>query len=142
MQPLSPKTQEWVRRWLRKADGDLRAGGKPAEPAEFSPEVAFRCQQAAGKHFEARLAAEEREPPRTHDLEKLLYLAADFDAITSDDERLVTALTPRAVLARYPANEDEDEPGVSEWLGAARHFRDRLRPLLAQASAAGPYPAN
>ena len=142
MQLLSPENQQWVQRWLRKADSDLRAAEKLAESPEFFSEVAFHAQQAAGKYLKAWLAAELQVPPRTHDLEKLLYLVAEFTGITADDERLATFLTPYAVLSRYPADEDEDELSVSELLVAAHHFRDRLRPLLAEASATGPYRAN
>lgn len=142
MQPLSADDQQWLQRWLRKADGDLRAAEKLAESPEFFSEVAFHCQQAAEKYLKACLAAKLEEPPRTHDLEKLLYLVAEFTDIIAEDERLATFLTPYAVLSRYPADEDEDEPAVSELITAAQYFRDRFRPMLAQASNTGPYPAN
>ncbi|RSK37330.1 HEPN domain-containing protein [Hymenobacter metallilatus] len=142
MQQLSPDSQQWVQRWLRKADGDLRAAEKLAESPEFFSEVAFHCQQAAEKYLKAWLTAEQRLPPRTHDLEKLVYMVADFTPLGSDDERLATFLTPYAVLSRYPADDDDSEPAVSELLSAAYHFRDRFRPALAEASNTGPYPAN
>lgn len=142
MQQLSPDHQHWVQRWLAKADSDLRAAEKLAESSEFFSEVAFHCQQAAEKYLKAWLIAKQQQPPRTHDLEKLVYLVADFLPLVPDDERLATFLTPYAVLSRYPADEEDDEPAVRELLSAAYHFRNRLRPLLAQVSDMGPYPAN
>ena len=142
MPPLSQDEQQWIGQWLRKADGDLRAAEKLAESPEFFSEVAFHCQQAAEKYLKAWLTAEQHEPPRTHDLEKLVYLVADFMAIVPDDERLATFLTPYAVLSRYPNDDDNDEPAVAELLQAAYHFRNRFRPSPAQASNTRPYPAN
>jgi len=98
-----PDGPEPVRRWTKKAEGDLRAArlllaANPPEPDA----VAFHAQQAVEKYLKAYLAHLGVDPPRTHDLITL------FDLIAPHDDRLeplresARPLSPLAVQVRYP----------------------------------------
>lgn len=129
MQPLNALEKDVLRQWLRKADGDLRAAERLADAPEGYDAVAFHCQQAAEKYLKARLAVTGEDPPRTHDLLRLLYLfqaAETFSALETDMAKL---LTPFGVAIRYPGD-GEEEPPVADLLEAARRFRDKLRPAV------------
>ena len=98
-----PEGPEPVRRWTKKAEGDLRAArlllaANPPEPDA----VAFHAQQAVEKYLKAYLVHLGVDPPRTHDLITL------FDLIAPHDDRLeplresARPLSPLAVQVRYP----------------------------------------
>lgn len=131
MQPLNALEKDLLRQWLRKADGDLRAAERLADAPEDFDAVAFHCQQAAEKYLKARIALTGEDPPRTHDLRRLLLALQRVETFTAPEETMADLLTPFGVAIRYPG--DDDEPPVVALLTAARHFRDRLRPTIAAA---------
>lgn len=98
-----PDGAEPVRRWTKKAEGDLRAARLllAADPPEPDA-VAFHAQQAVEKYLKAYLVHLGVDPPRTHDLITL------FDLIAPHDDRLeplresARPLSPLAVQVRYP----------------------------------------
>ena len=128
MQPLNPLEKDLLRQWLHKADGDLRAAERLADAPEDFDAVAFHWQQAAEKYLKVRLAVMGLEPPRTHDLRRLLLALQPFEVFAVAEETMADLLTPFGVAIRYPG--EDDEPPVMELLVAARHFRDRLRPTI------------
>lgn len=128
MQPLNSLEKDLLRQWLRKADGDLRAAERLADAPEDFDAVAFHCQQSAEKYLKARLALTGEDPPRTHDLRRLLVALQRIETFTPSEETMADLLTPFGVSVRYPS--DDDEPPVVELLAAARHFRARLRPTI------------
>ena len=128
MQPLNALEKDLLRQWLRKADGDLRAAERLADAPEDYDVVAFHCQQAAEKYLKARLAITGEDPPRTHDLRRLLLVLQQVESFTAQETGMANLLTPFGVAIRYPG--EEDEPPVLELLTAARHFRDKLRPIV------------
>ena len=130
MQPLNSLEKDLLRQWLRKADGDLRAAERLADAPEDYDVVAFHCQQAAEKYLKARLAVTGEDPPRTHDLLRLVFLLQTVETFSASETDMAKLLTPFGVAIRYPGDE-EDEPPVAELLAAARHFRDKLRPVVA-----------
>ena len=128
MQPLNALEKDLLRHWLRKADGDLRAAERLADAPEDYDAVAFHCQQAAEKYLKARLAITGEDPPRTHDLRRLLLVLHPVELFTASETSMADLLTPFGVAIRYPG--ENDEPPVLELLAAARHFRDKLRPVV------------
>ena len=98
-----PEGPEPVRRWTKKAEGDLRAARLllAADPPEPDA-VAFHAQQAVEKYLKAYLVHLGVDPTRTHDLITL------FDLIAPHDDRLeplresARPLSPLAVQVRYP----------------------------------------
>ena len=128
MQPLNILEKDLLRQWLRKADGDLRAAERLADAPEDFDAVAFHCQQAAEKYLKARLAVTGQEPPRTHDLRRLLLALQPVEVFAAHEAAMADLLTPFGVAIRCPG--EDDEPPVVDLLAAARHFRDRPRPAI------------
>ena len=131
MQPLNALEKELLRQWLRKADGDLRVAERLADAPEDYDAVAFHCQQAAEKYLKARLAVTGEDPPRTHDLRRLFLALQPVEVFTVAEAAMADLLSPFGVSIRYPG--EADEPPVAELLTAARHFRNKLRPIAAAA---------
>jgi HEPN domain-containing protein len=94
MEPLNNLEKELLQKWLRKADGDLRAARRLADAPEDFETAAFHCQQAVEKYLKARLAAAGQAPPRTHDLTRLLTVLAPVEQFTAQEEKWARELTP------------------------------------------------
>lgn len=69
------------------------------------------------------------EPPRTHNLLRLITQLEQVESFDPTELDMANLLTPFGMSSRYP-NENDDEPPVAELLLAARHLRDRLRPVI------------
>jgi len=98
--------------WLRKAEKDL----KWAEAMLLEQDLdysTFHSQQAAEKSLKAVITALKIQPPKTHDIEKLLNILDKNNVDTSllEKER-IGELTKYAVEARYP--DFEEEPSEEE----------------------------
>jgi HEPN domain-containing protein len=96
-----------VWRWLRLAREDLAAARYLADAAHLPYRVAcLLAQQAAEKAVKAILVAEDTDPPKLHDLRRLLQrcaspVMAELDAPALED------LSRWSVAGRYPADVDE-----------------------------------
>ncbi len=88
--------------WLGKARNDLRAAKILLEEGLFD-ESAFHAQQAAEKALKALLVAHRVEPPRTHNIARLLSLLEPKVDVSWAYEEDLPALTYYAVEIRYPA---------------------------------------
>ena len=91
----------------------------------------FHAQQAVEKFFKALLVVNGKRPPKTHDLVKLLALAAEFapklDVFRADCE----FLSPLAVVSRYPGYElASPEVDGKRGLDIARRVKSSVRPLI------------
>lgn len=128
VQPLNELEKELLRQWLRKAEGGLRVAERLADAPEDYDAVVFHCPQAAAKYLKPRLALTGENPPRTHDLVRLLLTLQQAEAFATQEVDMAKLLTPFRVAIRYPS--EEDEPPVAELMTAARYFRDRLRPVI------------
>lgn len=94
--------------WVRKAEHDLMAvdaitvGDDP--PWDI---VVFHAQQAAEKFLKALLVSHGRQPPKIHDLTRLLTIClANAPELASFADDFVF-LSPLAVLSRYPGGESD-----------------------------------
>lgn len=128
--PLNTAEKTWVAKWLRKADGDLRAAERLAPAPEDYDTAGFHCQQAAEKYLKGYLFVTLRRPARTHNLVALLAELGQSIEFSVDEVEMVKQLNPFAVDFRYPNDDDAPEPSIADLLAAARHFRDRLRPAI------------
>ena len=108
-------------RWLRKAENDL-------EIAElllnnyFRGESTFHSQQAAEKALKALITATGSQPPKTHNITKLLQIIEKEKIDTRELRNSgVEKLTLYAVEVRYPDFEEEpSEEEAEEALELAR----------------------
>jgi HEPN domain-containing protein len=93
--------------WLRKARDDRAVARLVADRGGPGAVGCFLCQQAAEKLLKAYMVAAGLEPPRTHDLDRLVrLLLAAGHRVDADIDRL-SALTQYAVAPRYPGFPDE-----------------------------------
>ncbi|WP_375418890.1 HEPN domain-containing protein [uncultured Hymenobacter sp.] len=139
MPQLDDETKRWVVKWLRKADKDLAlAEDIVSNPYHFDS-LAYHCQQAAEKYIKAALVSYEIRPPHTHNLRVLLDELNSVLPVPDAQYDAARLLNPFSTLTRYPT-EDETEPPALELLELARQLRNWLRPALALAAGAGPYP--
>lgn len=91
-----------VRQWLEKADHDRELVRRDlAQDEPLTDILLFHCQQAAEKYLKAFLVSCGQKPPRTHEIEELVYLCVTFDPRFSTFENIFY-LTNYAVDMRYP----------------------------------------
>jgi len=103
MKPPEDVARRLSHGWLAKAESDVRVCERLLEEsAEFAEAIAFHAQQAAEKSLKALLVARQVEFPKTHDLERLLELAALGDGPLADKLANAAELTPYGVEFRYP----------------------------------------
>ena len=71
----TPPDRDWVAAWLEYANSDLEVARSLLEDESFpARHAALHIQQAAEKSIKAALISEGIDPPRTHDLTKLLAI--------------------------------------------------------------------
>jgi HEPN domain-containing protein len=123
----------WVHKWLTRAKGDLLMAHHAIEdvyPRQLEI-CCYECQQAVEKALKSYLTYKEYRFPFTHELFKLCALCADFDERFNDYADDCADLTPYAVSARYPDDDDMEEPEAKTALKKAERiltFIDSLIP--------------
>ena len=89
--------------WLIKARSDLRSAKKLfKDDDETLDTAAYHTQQCVEKALKAYLVFNNRIPPKTHDLEKLLELCTIHDQSLKALSDEVITLIPYAIYSRYP----------------------------------------
>lgn len=108
--------RELVRAWLIKARNDLTAarelGALPGGPLDTA---IYHCQQAAEKAVKGFLAFHDHRLERSHDVERLVGLAAGYAASFKNYEEAALILTPYATAYRYPGASATLEPSRVEF---------------------------
>lgn len=99
--------------WIKKAREDLMVAEN--ELGNVTWASTFHAQQAAEKALKALLIALHTKPPRTHEIEHLLYLLQEKGLDTSEITE-AAKLTDYAVEVRYP--DFEEEPSEEEAIEA------------------------
>lgn len=107
--------RELIRAWLYKARNDLESarhlGALAAGPRNTA---IYHCQQAAEKAIKGFLAFRDHPLERSHDLEKLISLAAEYESAFVECEDSAIQLTPYATAYRYPGESAILEPSRAE----------------------------
>ena len=94
---------EYLHNWITKAEEDLTLVDHEMHLEEskwITNAIGFHCQQAVEKLLKAFLIANEKEPEKTHNLEKLLVEAGKVNSSLLDID--LADLTDFAVDSRYP----------------------------------------
>lgn len=115
---------DFVQDWLRKAEGDLRAAEHllTLEQTDYFT-AAFHAQQAAEKFLKAFLVRHQVPFPKTHDIQRLLELAAEADPSSKEELASTTMLTPFGVEFRYPGEEVADLETAQQALREAKRVQ-------------------
>jgi HEPN domain-containing protein len=122
--------------WLRRAGGDFELADKTLR--ERDPDVpwnvAFLAQRAAEKALKGLLVHLGIEPPRTHDLARLLSLVPEEKAEVRAQTG-VLALTEYAITGQYPVRDLQVEPtweDAEKAVALARSLLDACRSAVEQ----------
>lgn len=129
---MNDETQEAVRQWLARAQADWGTVevllGNTDSPRES---IAFHCQQYVEKLLKALLTLHDIEAPRTHDLRRLVQLAAPAAPDLSNLADVADLLTDHAVAMRYPDEWREIEAEeVQTILDATKQYASILLPVI------------
>jgi HEPN domain-containing protein len=103
-----PPILEKVKQWLAYAEEDLRLAHHGFSLPEGPPYrlIAYHAQQCAEKHLKAYLVFHAVDFPFSHNLRRLLELCA-AQADWAEQLRDADELTPYAITARYPGEDEE-----------------------------------
>jgi HEPN domain-containing protein len=116
--PISPGSPK---DWLRYAKADLALAQVPLPAGGLYALLCFHAQQAVEKSLKAALIHHSIEPPRTHNLERLIDLLPS--SIPRTRALIQSArLTVFATSARYPGSEENVD--VEEYTQAVRLAQD------------------
>ena len=123
-----------VQAWLTPARNDLaNAEFTAAHRGDLLDTVVYHCQQTAEKAVKAYLVNEGLTTPKTHDVGKLVELAAAKHVEFSRFQQVADAITPLATEFRYPADDEAPMPTAQqtqEALAASRRIYDFVLSVL------------
>ena len=129
---------ELVDGWLRMADDDLQTVRALLDNQSSYKAACFHAQQAAEKYLKALLTHIHDSAPRTHDLEELSAVCAEYAAKLAQtwdiDQSEVAVLTSYAVETRYQMDFWPDERVAQAALGTAEKVREAVIANLPQDS--------
>jgi HEPN domain-containing protein len=95
---------ELVRAWMIKSGRDLESAARlAAGPDPLLDTAIYHCQQAGEKAVKGYLAFRDHPLEKSHNVKRLVLLAADYDARFSEWIDAGDLLTPHATAFRYPA---------------------------------------
>jgi HEPN domain-containing protein len=127
-----PPSRHSAAAWIAKADEDIEAADLCLGAGDRMANVAaFHAQQAAEKLLKALIATAGIEPPRVHDLMELNDLAVDAAPDIGRLSESIEAITPWAILTRYPTHGDTPPPTPVEVADALALVK-QLRALVAK----------
>jgi len=120
-------------RWLRLAREDQAAATHLAGADDLPYRIAcLLAQQAAEKAIKAVLVAEDVDPPKLHDLRRLLERCAS-PIMSELNEPALEDLSRWSIAGRYPADVDEGTAGDAEaCLAAASRVLGRAAEVVAE----------
>lgn len=129
---MTDPIRDAVRQWLAKAQSDLTtieiltaSGRAPTDT------VAFHCQQFVEKILKAVLTHAGIEAPKTHDLRRLIELAAPSVPELSSLVDIADTLTVYGVDARYPGSWIQVSPDeMAQAVERAERFATLIIPRL------------
>jgi len=140
-----PPILEKVKQWLAYADEDLRLARHGFSVPDAPPYrlIAYHAQQCAEKHLKAYLVFHAVDFPYSHNLRRLLELCAN-QADWAERLREADELTPYAITARYPGEDEEvSEVEAHRAVEIALRVRQTVRQSLRQEGLSFPdYPSS
>jgi HEPN domain-containing protein len=128
----NPAVLEKVKQWLAYADEDLHFAQHGFSMPEGPPSrvIAFHAQQCAEKYLKAYLIFHIIDFPYTHDIAQLLEMCAAHARWTGELED-AEELTPYAITARYPGEDEEvGEAEARRAVEAAVRVRETVKRSL------------
>ena len=97
------KKKDYIRLWVRKADGDLKVARRELQAEDSVLEaVCFHLQQAVEKYLKAFLSKYSDKIKRTHNLEFLIEQCIQIDEEFKEYEEKFDRIAGCGVEIRYP----------------------------------------
>ncbi|OCL28605.1 hypothetical protein U472_00625 [Orenia metallireducens] len=90
-----------IKAWLKKAEHDLKSA-KTLNEADLLDTAIYHTQQTAEKALKAFIVYKTKSFSKTHDLRRLVMIAANIDKEFNQFMDYAEELTPYAVEFRYP----------------------------------------
>ena len=132
MSEIEQEILKKVMQWLSLADEDLSLASHALGLGAKSPYrlIAYHAQQCAEKYLKAFLVYNNVDFPYTHNIRRLLKFCAEL-AEWTDTLKGAEELTPYAITARYPGEEEEvSEAEAKRAIDLARQVRSQVRTAL------------
>ena len=136
MSDIEQEIMKKVMQWLTLADEDINLASHALGLGAQSPYrlIAYHAQQCAEKCLKAFLVYHRVDFPYTHNIRRLLKFCAELATwpqnLTNAEE-----LTPYAITARYPGEEEEvTETEATKAIEIAQQVRTQVRTALQQLS--------
>ncbi len=123
-----------VMQWLSHADEDLNLASHALGLGAKSPYrlIAYHAQQCAEKCLKAFLVYHHVDFPYTHNIRRLLKFCAEH-ATWTDTLKDAEELTPYAITARYPGEDEEvTKSEAQRAIEIAQQVRKQVRTALQQ----------
>jgi HEPN domain-containing protein len=103
--PQSDKIRKLILQWLDYAEEDLGvAEYLIKEKSPYLIAVSYHSQQAAEKYLKALLVLFDIDPPKIHDLDRLLDLIEPLHPAIVQELSDITILSKYAAQIRYPVD--------------------------------------
>ena len=135
MKGPDPEIQQKDAQWLAYADEDLRMAKHSLGMPDAEPPyrlIAYHAQQCVEKHLKAFLVRHCKDFPYTHNISTLLEVCGDLGDWPETMEE-AEELTPYAVTARYPGENDEvTQKEALQAIEIAQRVRLQVRTQLGQ----------
>jgi len=126
---MNPAKMELVSSWLAKAIDDLESARVlgTCDPPHYETGV-YLCQQAAEKALKGFLTYRDFPFEKTHDVAKLLEVAAKIEPPFETWRDAAENLTPYATAFRYPSHREPPKLEAFEeaWVDAETIYRQVL----------------
>ena len=129
MNEIEQEILKKVMQWLSLADEDLNLASHALGLGAKSPYrlIAYHAQQCAEKFLKAFLVYHKVDFPYTHNIRRLLKFCAEH-AEWTDTLKDAEELTPYAITARYPGEDEEvTESEAKRAIELARQVRTQVR---------------
>jgi HEPN domain-containing protein len=124
-----PEIVRKVVQWLTFADEDLKMASETLSRSVGGPYrlIAYHAQQCAEKYLKAYLVHQDVDFPYTHNIRRLLKLCGQHATWPQDLED-AEELTPYAITARYPGEDEEvTQAEATQAVDIARQVQNRVR---------------
>ena len=134
MNEIEAEILKKVMQWLSLADEDLNLASYALGLGAQSPYrlIAYHAQQCAEKCLKAFLVYHNVDFPYTHNIRMLLKLCGK-QAVWAQTLKAAEELTPYAITARYPGEEEEvTEAEANRAIELARKVQAQVRTALKQ----------
>ena len=102
------KTKILSQRWFKMADEDLLFAKAGWKESGISGHACFMCQQIVEKYLKGFLVSQNINPPRIHDLPKILEMCIEIDGKFRQFTDECEILSGYYIAPRYPLDMPQD----------------------------------